>query len=137
MPHMPETLASTLPVRRCWFQFRIRTLLIAVAVLAVPGAWVAHEKHRIVERRNAFDRMSAVDLESQLQAACRVLLFGDDRIGYTTTILDHATTDADLRHYQDLTHLESLRLRRTQLTDTGLARLSKIRTLKVLTLDRS
>src|SRR5262245_22598584 len=48
-PLMPST-----PPRR-WFQFRLRTLLIAVAVLAVPCAWVGYslrwigERHRLLE----------------------------------------------------------------------------------------
>jgi Leucine-rich repeat (LRR) protein len=39
---MPE---STAPRRR-WFRFRLRTLLVAVAILAVPIAWVAKERRQ-------------------------------------------------------------------------------------------
>ncbi len=36
---------------RRWFRFRLRTLLIAVAVLAVPSAWVANQVHWIRQRQ--------------------------------------------------------------------------------------
>ena len=37
---------------RRWFQFRLRTLLIAVAVLAVPCAWAGYSL-RWIEKRHA------------------------------------------------------------------------------------
>ena len=41
------------PPRRRWFQFRLRTLLIAIAVLAVPCAWVGYQLNWI-RARTAF-----------------------------------------------------------------------------------
>lgn len=34
------------PPRRRWFRFRLRTLLIVLAVTAVPLAWVANERRQ-------------------------------------------------------------------------------------------
>ncbi len=37
---------SQIPPRRRWFRFRLRTLLIVVAVLAIPLAWIAKERRQ-------------------------------------------------------------------------------------------
>jgi hypothetical protein len=50
--HMAETPTTTEPRRR-WYQFRLRTLLIAVALLAVPCSYIAGQ-YRIVGMRRAW-----------------------------------------------------------------------------------
>jgi len=52
-------MAHTIPPRR-WFRFRLRTLLIAIAVLAVPLAWLAKEW-----RQTEYERQFAESLEKQ------------------------------------------------------------------------
>ena len=37
--------------RRRWYQFALRTLLIGVALLALPCAWLAREAHVVAERK--------------------------------------------------------------------------------------
>ena len=37
--------------KRRWFQFRLRTLLVGVLLLAIPCAYVAHEYHIVATRR--------------------------------------------------------------------------------------
>ena len=49
-PLMPANRSQ--PRRRRWFQFGLRTLLITVAVLAVPCAWVGYQLNWI-DKRNA------------------------------------------------------------------------------------
>lgn len=49
---MPETPLHS-PPRRRWFQFRLRTLLIAVAVLAVVCAWWTRSQKWLLERHAA------------------------------------------------------------------------------------
>ncbi|HEY2759687.1 MAG TPA: hypothetical protein VGI75_03070 [Pirellulales bacterium] len=49
MPDKPNTAEPQKPRRR-WFQFRLRTLLVVVTLLAIPCAYFAHE-WRIVEAR--------------------------------------------------------------------------------------
>jgi hypothetical protein len=39
-------MANSIPPHRRWFQFRLRTLLILVAVVALPLAWIAKERRR-------------------------------------------------------------------------------------------
>ena len=52
---MPDQLKTAEPgqPRRRWFQFRLRTLLVGVALLAIPLGYLAHE-WRIVRARNTF-----------------------------------------------------------------------------------
>ena len=50
MPDNSNTAETAKP--RCrWFQFRLRTMLIAVALLAVPCAYVAHEARFVAARK--------------------------------------------------------------------------------------
>lgn len=37
--------------KRRWFQFRLRTLLIAVMLLAIPSSYIAHEYRIVVARK--------------------------------------------------------------------------------------
>ena len=45
--------------RRRWYQYSLRTLLIGVALLAVPCADVAHEARIVSERKAVLDRIRA------------------------------------------------------------------------------
>jgi hypothetical protein len=47
----PALNAAQLKPRRCWYQFGLRTLLIAVALLAIPCGYVAHEAMIVRERK--------------------------------------------------------------------------------------
>ena len=49
MPDKPNTAEPGKPRRR-WFQFRLRTLLIGVAVVALPCTYVAHAANVVRER---------------------------------------------------------------------------------------
>ena len=52
MADAPNTAEPGKPRRR-WFQFRLRTLLVGVTLLAIPCAYVAHE-YRIVAARKSW-----------------------------------------------------------------------------------
>jgi hypothetical protein len=47
---MAEKLATAKPRRR-WYQFSLRTLLIGMALLAIPGGCIAHEARFVAERK--------------------------------------------------------------------------------------
>ena len=49
-PDKPDQPTAVKSLRRRWYQFTLRTLLIGVALLSVPCAYVAHE-YRIVQAR--------------------------------------------------------------------------------------
>ena len=46
---------------RRWFAFRLWTLLIVVAVLSIPLAWVAHNASLVRERRTMLKYLATVD----------------------------------------------------------------------------
>ena len=48
------------PPRRRWFRFRLRTLLIVVAVVAIPLAWIAKER-----RQSQHEQQIAAQLREQ------------------------------------------------------------------------
>jgi hypothetical protein len=50
---MADNLSTAKPwkPRRRWYQFRLRTLLIVVVVVAIPCAYVAREAKIVAERR--------------------------------------------------------------------------------------
>ena len=50
MADEPTTAEPAKPRGR-WFQFRLRTLLVGVALLAIPGAYVGHEAKIVSAQR--------------------------------------------------------------------------------------
>ena len=54
MPSIPNT-AEMAKAQRRWFQFRLRTLLIVVMVLAVPFGWFGWQVGTISYRKAALD----------------------------------------------------------------------------------
>jgi hypothetical protein len=62
MPINPNTAEPMKPHRR-WFQFRLRTLLVGMALLGAACGYVAHEV-KIVEARKAWLRNHVADIRS-------------------------------------------------------------------------
>ena len=50
-PAKPDQPTAVKSPRRRWYQFTQRTVLVGVALLAVPCAYVAHEYRIVAERR--------------------------------------------------------------------------------------
>lgn len=53
-------MTTELPTRRRWFQFRLRTLLIAVLVLSLPLSWLAVRMDRARRQREAVEAIRAL-----------------------------------------------------------------------------
>ena len=87
---------------RRWLRFRLRTLLVFVLALSIAIGWLANERRKIAERREAilpYFRLSKLDP----QPAWRVSLFGDDSPEYATEMAPNhngsgSVTDATLAH---------------------------------------
>src|ERR1041384_8735891 len=95
---MPETHP------RRWFQFRLRTLLIAMTVSAMLTAWLVNERNRIAMRR---ERLSTARfLTIRAQPEWKLLLLGDDSPAYATGMSACHLDDADLVQIKTLTQLE-------------------------------
>ena len=133
------TTNSILKPKRRWPQFKVRTLLVLMLAVSLPLAWVVNERRKIAERQK---RIGHWVIEAAPQPSWSLWLLGNDRAGYATKIgspwlvadgdLHPPLNDNDLRAIQGLTHLESLDMNSSGLTDAGLAKLDGLRDLKVL-----
>jgi hypothetical protein len=122
-------LVIVLPIRRRWFQIRLRTLLIVTAVCAVGCAWLAR---RIDHKRNDREAVEAIvalrghaifDHQENLgesPSGPRWLrkLLGENffREVVEVDIYDAQMDDATTKKLQGLTQLRMLRLRGTKFT---------------------
>jgi len=62
-----------------WFQFRLRTMLIGMALLSVPCAWVGYSLNWIRQRHAALDARRVWDFSGSARttAPCGLWLFGE------------------------------------------------------------
>lgn len=154
MNEAPNT-AATKPRRR-WYQYRLRTLLVAVTLVGCGMGWLGF-KIRIAARQEA-DVAALVKLGGSVEYdydtdghGNRVYnavppgpkwlraLLGDDLFRNVTgfDLTDTPATDIELKHLRHLTALEWLHLDGTQITDAGLEQLEELTKLKELTLVRT
>jgi hypothetical protein len=157
-----ETVQPETPQRRRrWYQFRLRTLLIVVALLAIPGSWVAvRMKHQrdVAALRTAgwgvaYDYM--VDENGEYlkddqppgPAWMRNLL-GEGFLSDVAGVHEVCTrTDADLKMLEQFPHLrlliagagdfEAASARGGPITDAGLQHLKALTSLRVLILQHT
>ena len=93
------------PSPRCRFQFRLRTLMIGVALFCVAGGWFAHEAH-IASERQALRKWieqhgcwSGVWLGHDDDAPSFIRrLLGDQPVGYVHVPKD--ATDEDIQRIE-------------------------------------
>lgn len=133
--------------RRRWFQFRLRTLLIVTAILAVPLAWLAHERQKVRERNEWLESLAkrvSIEYSSappERPAWLRYLLDEGKSPADITKIMfitypDGNFTDDDLAHLPECPKLEVLRMNRCQVTDTGLVHLTGLKKLRIVDLSQ-
>lgn len=145
-----------------WFQFRLRTLLVGLTLLAVvPGGYVVYQRAEARKQKAAVDELNELGAEVYARPKWlhSLLVPGapGDVVGLglrnRTRVNDSnlapladlseliwldlqytAVTDAGLVHLSGLKKLERLRLDETQITDAGLAHLSGLPNLQVVNL---
>ena len=131
--------ANANPPRR-WFQFSLRSLLIAVMLAAgLLVAWRAYvEPYRRQRESMAYIEHLGGEYKTEPGGPGWLhQLFGDDKFQNIIEIsLDgQNVSDEDLAHLEGLTHLQSLRLGGAQVSDAGLARLREFTILRMLDLE--
>lgn len=97
--------------RRRWFSFSLRSMLAAVVVLSVAGAWVGYQLNWIRQRHDVLEN----DQDSPLWVSVAVLdgapctrtpwplgLFGEEPAGMPTIWLRDSVTDEELTRAQYL-----------------------------------
>lgn len=142
-PHSTTTSPAT--PRRRWFQYSLRTLMVAMAVVGVGFAWLA------LQVKLALDQRGAV---KSLEAAGAVVKFGEPRLWLARSewlrslLGDEAMfdvedvsawnesefSDDEMAHLRTLTTLKILYLDNTQVTDESLAHLRGLTQLRCLAL---
>lgn len=149
-------MASSSTKRR--LQFRLRSLLILMTIAAAGLAWLAYERRRIADRREALNALGTELRSRDDQPAWRVWLLGDDSPGYASLIyvniaglrlvesmsrLVAATfyvyddTKVHLGHLSSLRRLESLNLSFARFADAELKHIAELPCLQELVLERA
>lgn len=124
-------MTTELPKRR-WFQFRLRTLLIAILVLSLPLSWFAVRMQR--EAVEEIEKMggrvlydwgseaveTGIDALPPKPSRGRALLGSDyfDKVE-VVDLNGTSVTDAELTHLASVPHLTHLFLQGTDVTDVG------------------
>ena len=134
------------PQRRRWFQFRLRTLLIAILVLSLPLSWFGARLQKARRQREAVEAIERLggrvmyDWETSFQRPngpswLRPLLGSDffDKVRLVN-LMDARVTDAEVNHIRSFAGLEVLDLSNNDISDTGLENLSRLTILEYLDL---
>jgi hypothetical protein len=146
-----EPLKADQPKRkRRWFQFSLRTLMIATAIIAVGSALVATRLRRAQRQRAAVKAIlkdgGIVLYDYELDSKDNQIagaqcpgpewlrsLFGDDFFADVVGV--EAKTDASLEHIVELIELHILVLENRRVTDSEMQALGELKKLKWLNLN--
>lgn len=125
--------------KRRWLQFRLRTLLILLTIIAAGLAWLTSERRRIAERREALNATGIKLNAVAFQPKWRIWLLGDDS-HYYARVLDGTgseMTDAAMVHLDGLTQMQRLLLTNCKITGDGLQHLSRLLQLDYVSLSHT
>ena len=142
------------PKRRRWFQFRLRTLLIAIVVLSLPLSWFAMRMKRVRRQRQAvatIERLGGYVQYEEGQVATPATaggvsqacwswlrsMLGDDFLFDVVEVayLPPEFGDKDVACLKGLVNLGRLALIGTGISDAGLEHLQGMTSLEALLLD--
>ena len=134
-------MSNERPKRRRWFQFKLRTLLIAILVLSLPLSWFAVRLERARRQREAVQVIEALGGtvwyypdKPYTKFLCRIL--GSEFLvtvaGVDLCMIE--VTDADLECLKHLDHMDMVELNCTPITDAGLSHLQTLTSLECLSI---
>lgn len=140
------------PTRR-WFQFRLRTLLIAVLLLAVPLSWIAMRIEKARRQREAVEAIAKLGggvrydyhdgvcdpAEHPPIPSLLLKLLGDDFFSDVVGVgfFQDDVVDNDLTVLNTLRNLDFVELVQVPITDRGLRHLDGLHRLQYLNLKGS
>ena len=77
---------TNLPLRRNWFQFRLRTLLIVITLLSIPCAWIGYSLKWVQERHEVLSlpgtRIVSADDLTRVSLPIALQLVGEEGMAY-------------------------------------------------------
>ena len=131
----------SVPPRRRWYQFSLRTLLVVVTLICVgPGGYLVYQQ-RLAKREEEAVKALSQSPANQLYIRPHWLrtLLARRTAGHVVGIglCSRETKDADFAPLAELSGLVWLDLIDTEVTDDGLAHLSGLTSLKQLRLDET
>jgi len=142
--------AMTFVHKRRWYQFSLRTLLVAMTAICLgPGGIVAYEQGKARQKQRTVEAIEAAggyvfyDEDAPARSGVMRLVLGNDRFGNVNGVdfnpwkkENRQITDADLRHLKSFPRLNHLVLKNCkQITDAGLGELSGLPNLQYLYLN--
>ena len=130
-----------------WYQFSLKTLLVGMTVLCIgPGGYVAYEQAKARREKAAVEAIEklggkvVLNEKVPLRSASARQILGDDRYRAVHRLeVDSSfrASSEEMTQLSSFTHIEGLWLVKTQVTDAGLVRVSRLKTIKNLWLDNT
>ena len=131
------------PLKRRWYQFRLRTLFIAILVLSLPLSWFAVRMEKARRQRVAVEEIERLGgdvryefLEDLTTPKWQRRFLGQDFFGKVNSvfIVSSGFDDDKATCLTGLPDLELLTLDLTQISDHGLRYIEELTSLRILSL---
>src|SRR3990170_702155 len=131
---------------RRFLQFRLRFLLLLVAIAGVVSAWLGNERHRYGRERYALTQLAMLTdneaiIDTEPTAPAWLAPIGIDHLFWPRARAAHlgelGLTDEAMVHVGCLTELHYLVLSGNRITDNGLTHLAALGRLDNLWLERT
>ena len=127
--------------KRRWFQFSLRSLLLAMLVFGCAFGWIAHERQRAWEGQQAFEAIRKAAAESRRDKSSTRppwinAILGDDSYEYLDWILlgGPLVTDQTIKYLPHFRRAQHLFLSETQVTDAAWAVIVRLPELESLSI---
>ncbi len=124
--------------RRRWYQYRLRTLLVAMVLVSIPCSWLAVKLNHARRQREVVEAIiksggSVGDARPVPGLGWLQGLLSDDSLqSFASVEINGEITDATFEHLRALTSMRVLRLDHSNVTDAGLEQLSGLTNLGTL-----
>jgi hypothetical protein len=125
------------PPKLRWYQYRLRSLLLFMLLLAICMSWIAVIMQDFRKQKVAAAAIEKAGGSVHFKPTWLGKLLRDDSLERANGVELYGTSvsDANLVHLQSLQQLQSLNLRNTQVSDAGLVHLRRLSQLRELTLE--
>jgi hypothetical protein len=156
MENSSESVAKPAARKLRWYQFSLRSLLVAVTLFGIACSWFAVKMGQANRQKKAVEVLLKsggnvfYDYQYDASGSLTKAFFagkatppgptwlrqwlGDDFFTNAVGLHPNRTTDADLEHLKDLPRLKAISLHSSKITDDGLNRIKALSQLETLDL---